>query len=191
MQPDLLLDHENAERILREGWKLFVEKGYRGTTVDELCLRCGLTKPTLYYYFHDKENLFVQVLQYQLRGFHTVIEQPGSLAERLQRIALSILESFRTEYTVLLRDREHIKKPENLRGIRDAFHGEMFGPLIALMQTGIERGELSGNDPEMLSLIFLGAINNFIGRAAEMKLDNPALAGMLTHYFLNGAKGVN
>ncbi len=48
MDEEFLLDHENAERILDEGWRLFQQKGYRGVTVDELCLRCGITKPTLY-----------------------------------------------------------------------------------------------------------------------------------------------
>jgi AcrR family transcriptional regulator len=188
MGAEFPLNHENAELILREGWKLFMEKGYRGTTVDELCLRCGLTKPTLYYYFHDKENLFVQVLQHQLRGFHAVIEQPGLLSDRLQRIAVNILESFPREYTVLLRDREHIKDPANLRLIREAFHQEMFGPLIALMHNGIESGELDpdGSDAETLSLVFLGVINNFIGRANEMSLDRVVLAERLTNYFLKG-----
>jgi AcrR family transcriptional regulator len=186
MDSNLLLDHENAGRILEEGWLLFQQKGYRGVTVDELCQRCGVTKPTLYYYFHDKETLFVQVLQHKLRGFHTVIERPGSLAQRLQAVAASILESFQTEYTAMLRDREHIKDRENLRAIRDAFHAELFGPLNALMQSGIEQGELAGSSAELLSLIFLGSINNFIGRAGEMKMDYPALAGVLTHYFLEG-----
>ncbi|MGD0707250.1 MAG: TetR/AcrR family transcriptional regulator [Anaerolineaceae bacterium] len=188
MKANAILDHENAERILEEGWKLFQQKGYRGVTVDELCRHCGLTKPTLYYYFQDKENLFVQVLQYRLEGFHKVVEQPGTLAERLQRVATSILENFQTEYGILLRDREHIKKPENLECIRDAFHSELFGPLIALMQSGIDRGELEGNNPEMLTLIFLGVVNNLIGKAAEMGVENSTLARQLTGYFLNGAR---
>ncbi len=186
MDSNLLLDHENAGRILEEGWRLFQQKGYRGVTVDELCSQCGVTKPTLYYYFHDKETLFVQVLQHKLRGFHTVMERPGSLAQRLQAVASSILESFQNEYTALLRDREHIKEPEHLRSIRDAFHSELFGPLNDLMQSGIERGELAGSSAELLSLAFLGIINNFIGRSVEMNMENTALAGVLTRYFLEG-----
>ena len=188
MKIEAILDHENAERILEEGWRLFQQKGYRGVTVDELCRHCGLTKPTLYYYFQDKENLFVQVLQYRLEGFHKVAEQPGTLVERLQRVAASILENFQAEYGTLLRDREHIKKPENLEYIRDAFHSELFGPLIALMQSGIDRGELEGNNSEMLTLIFLGVVNNLIGKAAEMGVENSTLARQLTDYFLNGVR---
>jgi AcrR family transcriptional regulator len=188
MDEKFLLDHENAERILEEGWRLFQQKGYRGVTVDELCLRCGLTKPTLYYYFEDKENLFVQVLQYRLRGFHKEVERPGTLVERLRYVATNILDSFQTEYSALLRDREHLKKPENLLKIRDAFRGELFGPLYSLMQAGIDQGELAPDNPEVLTLIFLGIVNNFIGKAAEFGVDNATLARQLTAYFLNGAR---
>jgi len=188
MKTEAILDHENAGRILEEGWNLFQQKGYRGVSVDELCRSCGITKPTLYYYFQDKENLFVQVLQYRLEGFHKTVEQPGTLAERLEWFATSIFENFRSEYNTLLRDREHIKRPENLERIRDAFHCEMFGPLIALMQSGIDGGELAGDNAEMLALIFLGVVNNLIGKAAEMGVENSALARQATGYFLNGVR---
>lgn len=181
-------EHENARRILDEGWRLFQQKGYRGVSVDELCQRCGLSKPTLYYYFGDKENLFVQVLRYKLHGFREVIEQPGTLAERLQRVVVAILASFETDYTTLLRDRRHLKRPENLEAVRSAFRGELFGPLAALMQDGMDRGELQADDPTTLTLFFLGAINNFIGRSAEMRLEDDALAQKLIDYFLKGVQ---
>jgi AcrR family transcriptional regulator len=186
MQTNDLLEHANAERILAEGWKLFQEKGYRGVTVDELCLRCEITKPTLYYYFHDKENLFVQILMFKLHGFREIIEQPGSLPQRLQRIALSILDSFQTEYTSMLRDRQHLKSVENLQAIRDAFRGELFNPLNELMRSGIAAGRLTAENPETLTLIFLGIVNNFIGKADEMKTDHASLSRKLTGYFLQG-----
>jgi len=184
----VVLEHENARRILDEGWRLFQQKGYRGVSVDELCQRCGLSKPTLYYYFGDKENLFVQVLRRKLHGFREVIEQPGTLAERLARVIMAILESFASDYTSLLRDREHLKRPENLDGVRSAFRGELFAPLAALMQEGMAAGELQADDPATLTLFFLGAINNFIGRGAEMGLEDAVLAQKLTDYFLKGAQ---
>lgn len=188
MDPNQLSEHETAVCILEEGWKLFQQKGFRGVTVDELCERCKLTKPTLYYYFRDKENLFVQILQYKLHGFREIIERPGTLRARLEGIAATILDSFETEYSHLLRDREHLKRPENLARIRDAFYDELFGPLIALMQSGIAAGELRDDSPAVMALIFMGGVNNFIGKAAELHTDNPALARKLTDYFIAGAR---
>ena len=183
-----LIDHQNAVRILEEGWRLFQQKGYRGLTIDELCLRCGITKPTIYYYFQDKENLFVQVLAHKLHGFHTVIDQPGPLPERLQRVAASILDNFEADTNSLLHDREHLKNLTNLAKVREAFHSEMFAPMIALMQSGIQSGELRGDDPEMLTLIFLGIVNSFIRKTAVPGTDTHELSSTLTQYFLKGAQ---
>ncbi len=187
MENRSLLDHENAEHILHEGWLLFQLKGYRGVSINELCQRCGITKPTLYYYFEDKENLFVQVLQYKLHGFHKATDTPGTLPERLEAVAILILDSFQTEYSTILRDREHIKKPENFQKIKEAFHRELFGPLQDIMQSGIDRRELKGESSEVLTLIFLGIVNNFIGKDRELHTRNDSLARMLIRYFLEGA----
>jgi AcrR family transcriptional regulator len=188
MDQKQLLEHKNAEIILDKSWHLFQQKGYRGFTVDEICLQCNITKPTLYYYFGDKENLFVAVLQHRLQGFHQVLSQPGLLHERLEAFSALIFTSFDTDYNALLRDREHIKQPENQLRVRSAFHDELFSPLKELMQSGIDSGELQGMNAEMLSLIFLGIINNFIGRARQDPSKTDSLAKTLTAFFLQGAK---
>ena len=187
MQAHLITENENAERILDEGWKLFQQKGYLGVSLDALSAQCGLTKPTLYYYFGNKEKLFVEVLRHRLSGFHKSIEGAGSIAERLERTAWNILESFETEYSSLLRDREHITDPTNRERIREAFRAELFDPLAELMRAGLAAGELRPEKPETLVLLFLGMLNSFIGRAGEMDTDQQALAELVTRYFLHGA----
>jgi AcrR family transcriptional regulator len=188
MNKDPLIDHKNAERILEEGWQLFQQKGYRGVTVDEVCARCRLSKPTLYYYFRDKENLFVQILLHKLHGFRAAAEGPGNPGERMEGVAAVILASFQAAYAMLERDMQHIQKPENRKLVQEAFRGELFGPLANLMADGIAQGMLIDERPEVLTRIFLGIINNFIGKSGEMTTDTAALAKKLTTYFLNGVK---
>jgi TetR/AcrR family transcriptional regulator len=183
-----LLDHRNAERLLDEAWLLFQEKGYRGLNLDVLCERCQLSKPTLYYYFKDKENLFVQVLIHKLEKLQAATRVSGELDLRLESVAAAILSGFQSEYSLLLHDRTHIRRPENRQRIHAAFHAGLFGPLEAMMAEGVNSGRLRAESPRTLTLVFLGVLNNFIGRAAEMGLDHPALARKLTHYFLEGAK---
>ncbi len=188
MSDSYFQNHESAQRILAEAWVMFQQKGFRGVSMDDLCSRCGVTKPTVYYYFKDKENLFVETLHQTLVGFHQLINQPGSIEERLVLFAASILDTFQTEYTVLLRDREHIKKAENLKRLRVSFHNEFLGPLQELMQSGMDQGVLDNGDPDMFALMFLGMINNFIGRAGEPQISHALLAQNITIYFLNGVR---
>jgi len=179
-------EHPNAVRILEDGWLLFQQKGYLGVSIDEICQRCGVTKPTLYYYFHNKENLFVEVLLRRLKGFRAVIEQDGDLQERLERIAVVMFDSFKTDYSYLVRDLEHIKHAENVERIQDAFAAELFVPISRMMQTAIEYGQVSG-DGRFRAHLFMGIIESYIARAEEYGMDNATLAKQLVAFFLKGA----
>jgi len=184
--PIIYAEHANAERILRDGWELFQQKGYLGVSVEELCQRCEITKPTLYYYFQSKENLFVEVLIHRLQGFHEVIEQPGDLKERLKRIATAMFDGFQKEYSYLVRDLEHIKLPENCQRVEAAFAAEIFIPLTGLMDSAIRAGQLQGN-PRFLTQVFGGLVDSFIARADEFNMTNEKLAKQLVEFFLRGA----
>ena len=181
------LQNTNAEKILDVSWKLFQQKGYRGVSMDEICLQAGITKPTLYYYFHNKEELFARVLERRLKNFHEAISAAGSLAERLQNVARTILESFESDYSFLLRDRENLKQPENLARVRVAFRTELYQPINDLMREGIALGELADQDEELLTLAFLGIVNNFIGKSAEKGFQYSDLALGMVNLFLHGA----
>ena len=178
--------HINAERILQDGWELFQRKGYLGVTMDEICLSCGISKPTLYYYFKNKENLFVEVLLRRLQGFRMAVEQEGDLVDRLACFAVVVFNSFQKDYSLLMRDLEHIKTPENVRRVSDAFSIELFQPVSALMQLAVESGQLSG-DAKFLTHLFLGIIQSYIARGQDYDLDQLSLAKKLVAFFLQGA----
>ena len=184
--PIVYAEHANAERILRDGWELFQQKGYMGVSVEELCQRCEITKPTLYYYFQSKENLFVEVLIHRLQGFHEVIEQAGELRERLERIAATMFDGFQKEYSYLVRDLEHIKLPQNCQRVEKAFAAEIFIPLTNLMDEAIRNGQLQG-EARFLTQVFGGLVDSFIARADEFNLNNEELAKQLVAFFLRGA----
>ena len=179
--------HSNAERILQDGWELFQRKGYLGVSIDEICLSCGITKPTLYYYFNNKENLFVEVLLRRLQGFRLILEQDGDLSERLERFATVIFDSFATDYSFLVRDLEHIKSPENVWRVKEAFSVELFLPVTSLLQFAIESGQVHG-DARFLAQLFMGILQSYIARGQEHNLDHPSLAKKLVAFFLKGAQ---
>ncbi len=76
----LLKEHlrqARAELILDEAEKLFVEKGYRDTSIDEIAAHAGVAKGTLYQHFPGKEALIMALLE---RNF-------ALLEQTLERIA--------------------------------------------------------------------------------------------------------
>ena len=44
-------------RIVSAAWQLFYEKGYNGTTVDDIIALSGTSKGSFYYYFSTKDEL--------------------------------------------------------------------------------------------------------------------------------------
>ena len=52
----------NEELILDAALDIFSAYGFRGTTVDQIAVRCGLSKPNLLYYFRRKEDIYTAVL---------------------------------------------------------------------------------------------------------------------------------
>ena len=53
------LDRSGRKRgaVTEAATSLFLSKGYDGTTMDEVAALAGVSKPTLYRYFADKEQL--------------------------------------------------------------------------------------------------------------------------------------
>ena len=139
--------------------------------MDELCRRCGITKPTLYYYFKDKETLYLHVVLRQLRGFRAIMEEPASLSERLIRLAALALSGFDASIVAMMRDMTHIKEPSYHQAIGQAFQEELLGPLVAAIEQAMAAGSLRYGDPDFLAWAYLGLINTFIGRKQGLGCD--------------------
>jgi outer membrane protein len=54
------------KRLLEAGLKLFANRGYAGTSVQDIIKEARVTKPTLYYYFENKEGLFQALVDHAM-----------------------------------------------------------------------------------------------------------------------------
>lgn len=57
------IQNQNEALILDAALEVFSVYGYRGTTVDQIAAKCGLSKPNLLYYFKRKEDIYSAVLE--------------------------------------------------------------------------------------------------------------------------------
>src|ERR1700677_2493728 len=48
------------DAVLQTAAHMFLEQGYRRTSMSELARRLQITKPALYYYFRNKEEILVE-----------------------------------------------------------------------------------------------------------------------------------
>lgn len=52
--------------LIREGYKLMRKNGYQGTSIDEIVNNLNIPKGSFYYYFKNKEDFTVEVLEYYI-----------------------------------------------------------------------------------------------------------------------------
>ncbi|MGA2122586.1 MAG: helix-turn-helix domain-containing protein [Methanoregula sp.] len=66
---------EVKRKIVEAAFTLFLERGYHGTTMGEIAMSLGVTKPTLYQYFPGKEDLFAAVAEQARQKFKGTLER--------------------------------------------------------------------------------------------------------------------
>lgn len=87
--PVALSDEEGAKgRIVNAAVSLFSEKGYEATAVREIVKAAGVTKPVLYYYFKNKEALFLHIITETLENYRqrTIEVCEGEYATFIDRL---------------------------------------------------------------------------------------------------------
>ncbi|MCJ7746204.1 MAG: TetR/AcrR family transcriptional regulator [Desulfobacterales bacterium] len=60
---------DTANRILIQAMRIFLEKGYHGTSIDDITKAAGLTKGALYWHFGSKEDLLKRIVEEFERRF--------------------------------------------------------------------------------------------------------------------------
>ncbi|MGL4689951.1 MAG: TetR family transcriptional regulator [Leuconostoc mesenteroides] len=58
----------NTEDVLYQIGQLFIEKGYNGTSLDDIVARTGLLRGSLYATFGSKQGMFILALKLSLEG---------------------------------------------------------------------------------------------------------------------------
>lgn len=151
------------DAILLAAARLFRERGFDGTTLDDIAGALGLTKPTLYYHIGNKEEILVEIGE---QGAAHVMDgvdalwatgDPGSLI--LRRFMVRYAEWITSEVGVSLVRSYHARmSPENAERIRQSVR------LVARKGADIiERGQRDGSirscDARLVTNAIFGAFN--------------------------------
>ncbi|NLP49658.1 TetR/AcrR family transcriptional regulator [Bacillus sp. RO1] len=63
------MTNSTAERIKQHALQLFAQKGYFGTSLNEVASLVGIKKPSLYAHFKNKDDLYITILQELMDNF--------------------------------------------------------------------------------------------------------------------------
>ncbi len=156
---------EMKQRIVRSAIQLFTTKGYAATSVREIVEAAGVTKPVLYYYFKNKEDLYLTIMQEAASHFDALLaeistmqgparERLARLFDRMFQIYLAHLDTVRVLHSI------HYGPPQGAPEFdHHSFHNKFRELVTRLVAEGIAGGELRKGNISDYTWIFTGLIN--------------------------------
>jgi AcrR family transcriptional regulator len=151
------------EAVLRAGAALFNQFGYHATSLAMVAERLQVTKPTLYYYIHNKEEILFECVRLGLELLRAAIADAAASGGT----ALDKLHAAMHEYALivtrdfgmcLIRVGEEPLAPEGRRKLR-SLKAELDHEFRALIEQGIAEGSLAPCDAKLAAFAIAGAVN--------------------------------
>lgn len=136
--------------ILEAAFEEFARKGFAATRVDDVALRAGITKGTVYLYFPSKEDLFVETFKEMVQP---TLDHLSGVAADPQGPAIALLRTFfRKVYDGLVCDRRGrellrllLAEGGRFPHLAERWHADVIAPVHArladLLRYGLARGE--------------------------------------------------
>ena len=152
------------DAVLQTAAHMFLEQGYRRTSMSELAKRLQITKPALYYYFHNKEQILVECYRAGITLIETLLDK--ALVSR--GTGLTKVKAYIEAYakSVVLYDfgrcvamlDENELSPETRKEVR-ALKRRIDASIRGYIEEGIADKSISPCDAKFASFAMSGAIN--------------------------------
>jgi AcrR family transcriptional regulator len=152
------------ERILEEAVKLIYERGFTGTTLDDIAAELGVTKPFIYTHFRSKTDLLAALcmptIELSLDAVTRAAKGPGSPTDRLHRAIVGFTQvvlSRQANIAIYFREEKNLASEalEQINTLRKKFDRV----LSKLLAEGVAVGEFDIKDVSLSALAIGGMIS--------------------------------
>lgn len=172
-----MIDQKNTKEIIfMAAARLFAQKGYNGVSMREISETTGLSKPTIYYYFGNKEGIYTALveagLHYQMELFQEIFDRNIPMKEKIVEIIklrfrqVREFPEFAKFFIVLFTLSE--KLPFLKKFFREAnIRRQMF---VELIKEGVVKGEFGPRvNPVLFAEIILASLTHFVIKQLNSK----------------------
>ncbi len=160
---------ERRQRMLAAATRLFIERGFDGTSVDEIIQAVGGSKTTLYSAFGNKQGLFAAVVGDVTTRLDAAIAVGDARAGTRRRQPVEVLTDVGTAAMTIVLSEEVIglyrlavaeanRYPDLARSFWEKGPSSARAGLAAYFTDATAHGELAVDDPAEAAELFLGML---------------------------------
>src|SRR3972149_8287364 len=155
---------EGAARmhLMKAALDLFTEKGYSATSVREIVEAAGVTKPVLYYYFKNKDGIYLELMRESFGPLEQLIDglqyQDGTVRDRVlaffDRLFVHSLEGIKVArliYSI------YYGPPQGAPSFDfEAYNRKLHDVIKRMVKVGMKKGELKTGNAEDIVWVLMG-----------------------------------
>lgn len=155
---------KKKQDILRSAATVLAEKGYNGTTMEEIAAKLLMTKGSMYYYFKNKDELLYQchqmIMEISLERIEKVVNSDFNSIEKLRNalkghILLATRE--KSMFMVMDKPNQNFSNPQLQEILK---HRKTYSHYFdKILTEGIDNQVFDQVDVKMVRMIILGALN--------------------------------
>lgn len=173
------------DAVLRMAGRIFTEKGFHDTSLDEVAERLHVSKPTLYYYVKNKDEILFECVRTGLEMLHAAVdpltESGARPLARLEAAMRSYIDIVTQDFGLcVIRVGEDPLPPESrvkLRRLKAAIDSEF----RTLVEECIADGSIAPCEAKMAAFALAGALS-WIGRWYQV--DGPYTPRQIADHFV-------
>lgn len=190
-----IIDHKQRKiAILRQAFSLFARDGYQETSLSHLADACGISRPTLYLYFRDKEEIFTYAVKYytdeMFSDYRDVASVSGPVLPQIHKIVADIINKcwLSRDFITSLGDFLFQKRQED-RNFPEAIRRrtvKLDHLLRRMIREGIDAGEIRSIPIEATSMQILDFIQAYLFKLAIINAADPRQTMKVISAYLDG-----
>ncbi len=154
--------NKTKRKIFETSMKLFAEKGYDATSIEEITATVGVAKGTLYYHFSSKEEIFnflveegIKLLQNSICIKTSKYKNYIDKVKAIVLIEIKIVQKYENLITILL-SQFYGKETRNQKCQMHVY--EYIEQIEEIVKEGINKGEIKQGDPKAIASEIYGLI---------------------------------
>lgn len=193
------IQQRNRKAIMDAALEVFSQNGFRGSTLDQIAVEAGLSKPNILYYFGGKEDIYVTLLNQLIDEWLAPLDAMDPNGDPLKEIKFYIDRKMEMMRSLPRESRlfanEIIQGAPRLKAQLASGVKPRFDRQVALIQSWVDAGKLAQVDARHLVISIWATTQHYADFDAQVEVlmdgDDPQREGahaFLIHMFMRALK---